>query len=453
MNELEKLLAKREVLLDEQKALIAKDELTEDEDKRCDDIDGLVDGIEKNIKRLEKIAERDAFSAEPIGKPPVDDIPPADGTADIKDIDSFRAGDANILDKPWDNLQEFIDCAKRFNRNPDPRLMDYTKSDKENGFFRAAGSPTNVIKIDSDGGFLVDAETTKELWSKMHDSGQILSRVNQHTISNGNNRWVGKGIDEKSRVDGSRSGGIRAYWKDELEALTASKPTFFELDLEPKKLTALNYQSNEFVQDAASYRAEIDRFFEEEVTFKLEDAIVEGTGGDQPRGYMNATAKVTVDKEVDQAADTIVYENITNMFSRIWAPSATRAVWFINQDVFPQLASMALSVGTGGAAAYLPANGLSGKPYGTLMGLPVIPTEFNETIGTEGDIVLADLGQYEYATIGGLNVATSIHVAFVNDQSATRWTIRADGALRWNSALTPFKGTKTQSPIITLESR
>jgi hypothetical protein len=52
---------------------------------------------------------------------------------------------------------------------------------------------------------------------------------------------------------------------------------------------------------------------------------------------------------------------------------------------------MSMVIGTGGVPVYLPPGGLSHAPFGTLMGRPVMPLEFCETLGTEGDIVLADV--------------------------------------------------------------
>ena len=46
-----------------------------------------------------------------------------------------------------------------------------------------------------------------------------------------------------------------------------------------------------------------------------------------------------------------------------------------------------------------------------------------------------------------------MHVRFTTDEMAFRATYRCDGESFWKSALTPFKGTKTQSPYVQLASR
>ena len=85
--------------------------------------------------------------------------------------------------------------------------------------------------------------------------------------------------------------------------------------------------------DTNLFGAIATRAFAEEITFQTEDAYWEGTGSGQPLGIMNAPCKVTVSKENGQATKTIVYENVLNMYSRMWARSRPNAVWFINQDI------------------------------------------------------------------------------------------------------------------------
>ena len=146
-------------------------------------------------------------------------------------------------------------------------------------------------------------------------------------------------------------------------------------------------------------------------------------------------------------------ENIDNMWSRLWARSMKNAVWFINQDILPQLNAMNQAVGTGGQLVYLPPGGLSATPFSTLYGREIVWTEYSSTLGTVGDIVLADLSQYMLVDKNGVQAATSMHVAFLTDEQVFRITYRVDGKPMWSVPLTPFKGTNTKSPFVALASR
>jgi len=91
-------------------------------------------------------------------------------------------------------------------------------------------------------------------------------------------------------------------------------------------------------------------------------------------------------------------------------------------------------------------------PYGELMGLPVIPTEHNAALGTKGDIVLADLSQVLLADKGAVQAAASMHVRFLYDEMAFRFTYRVDAQTTWKKPLTPKDGGATLSPFIGLAS-
>jgi HK97 family phage major capsid protein len=260
-------------------------------------------------------------------------------------------------------------------------------------------------------------------------------------------------VDETSRIDGSRWGGIRAYWEGEADKMTGSKPKFHLLDMNLKKLTALVYVTDDLLEDAVALEAFLMKRVPLEINFKTEDALVNGDGSGKPLGVLKAGCLVSVAKETNQAADTITFDNVNKMWTRMWAPSRKNAIWMINQDAEPQLNGMTIAVGTGGVPVYLPAGGLSQSPYATLFGRPVIPVEYCGTLGDKGDIVLADWSQYEAIDKGVLKTASSIHVRFEYNETAFRFVFRFDGQPAWKSALTPYKGSNQLSPFVTLDAR
>jgi HK97 family phage major capsid protein len=192
----------------------------------------------------------------------------------------------------------------------------------------------------------------------------------------------------------------------------------------------------------------------EELRFVVEDSIVNGTGVGMPKGILaGAGPRVSVAKETGQAATTIVSQNVIKMWARMYAPNRRNAVWLINQDCEPQLLQMSIAVGTGGQLVYTPPGGLSGAPYGTIFGRPVLPVEYCQTLGTQGDIVLTDLSDYQMIEKGGIQSASSIHVNFTTDESVFRFVYRCDGQPKQAAALIPFKGTNTLAPTVILDTR
>ena len=332
----------------------------------------------------------------------------------------------------------------------------------------AAGKPENAGRVDqrlfnaasglnegvpSDGGFLIQQDFSAQIFERVYSTGQILNRVGVLPIGPGKNGIKTPGVDETSRADGSRWGGIRGYWEGEADQMTGSKPKFNLIEQNLKKLTALVYVTDDLLEDTVALEAWLMSRVPLELNFKTEDAIINGSGAGQPLGIMNAGCLVTVSKEVGQAADSIVFENVSKMWSRCWAPSRQNAVWLINQDCEPQLNGMSIAVGTGGVPVYLPAGGLSQSPYSTLFGRPVIPVEYCDTVGDLGDIVLSDFSQYQAIDKGAVKTATSIHVRFDYNETAFRFVYRFDGQPAWKSALTPKNSANDLSPFVALAAR
>ena len=436
---LKELREKRNAIKGQIDAIIAEADasqesiLTAEQTEQISGLEAQWDAVDATVKARERAESRTATANAPTGRR----TQPADGA-----VSSIEVGDDLATTKPWASLGEQL-LAVQAACHPvrpytDPRLQ------------AAMGIPSGANEsIDSEGGFLVATDFSTQLLSRAYATGQVSSRTFKLPLSSNANSISIPAIDETSRADGSRYGGIRVYWADEAATVTATKPKFRRVRLELEKLMGLCYATEELLQDASAIEAYISRAFGEEFGFKLDDACINGTGAGQNLGILNSDAYVSVAKETGQAAKTIVANNIIKMWSRMWAPSRLNAVWYINQDIEPQLATLSLPVGTGGVSVYLPANGLSTSPYSTLYGRPVIPIEQCATLGTVGDIILADMSQYLMIDKGGLKAESSMHVRFLYDEMAYRWTYRCNGAPWWNSVLTPKSGsTNTLAPFV-----
>ena len=293
------------------------------------------------------------------------------------------------------------------------------------------------------GGFLVTQDYSSDLFKKAHAASSIWNKCRNIPISGRSNGLSIPGIDETSRADGSRQGGIRTYWSEEAGTKTSSKPTFMMVDLSLKKLTGLAYATDEILEDAAALEAIINMGFQDEFSFKLDDAVLRGTGAGQPLGILNGPALVETTRG---SAGSLCSTDVLAAYARMFPSSHGNAEWYTNVDALPNLMSMTL----GDSPLWMPANNIAGQPFQTLLGRPLNYIESASTEGTVGDLIFADLSQYITITKGGMQSAQSIHVRFVNDETAFRFVLRLDGAPLWNSALTPYKGSDTQSPFVTV---
>jgi HK97 family phage major capsid protein len=355
-------------------------------------------------------------------------------------------------EQPWGSFGEFLVAVAGAALNPrniDPRLVESTP-ERPSAITGLGGS------VGSEGAFLVQTDFISTLLARTYDNTVILnggegySGVSRIPLGPNSNGVKIPAVNETSRADGSRWGGVQAYWVEEGGTKTPSTPDFRQIQLSLKKLIGLCYSTDELLEDAMALEAVIQTAFSEEFAFKTQDGLINGTGAGQPLGILNSPCLVSVAKESGQTATTIVKKNIDKMYSRLWARGLGRAVWHINQDCQPQLYSLA---DAGNNAVYLPPGGMSARPYGTLLGRPVIPIEQCQTLGTKGDIYFCDWSEYIWIDKGNMQSASSIHVKFTTDETAFRFVFRCDGEPAWNSALTPYKGDNTLSPFVTLAVR
>ena len=303
--------------------------------------------------------------------------------------------------------------------------------------------------VPSEGGFLIPEVLRSELLRVALETSLIRPRA--RVIPMESLRVPFPAIDETSHAS-TVYGGITAYWTAEGAALTASSPSFGRVVLEASKLTMYTEVPNELISDSAiSFQAFLDQIFPEALGFYEDDAFINGNGVGQPLGILKGGNVISITKETSQVAATIVWNNIIKMFSRMLPNSLGRAIWLASIDTFPELATMALTVGTGGGPVWL-SNGVSGPPM-TILGRPVYFTEKVPKLGTTGDIAFVDPGMYLIGDRQVMSATSSPHYKFGNDMTAFRITSRVDGRPWMQSAITPKNSGPTLSPTVTIATR
>lgn len=423
---LKNLYAKSDQLATRMEALQAKEALTTEEDQELTQVIEDLEKVENEIDREVKAETLKTKRNQPENKgwrPKDTQFAPGGITKDFKNFGDFLVSVKNAA----------IDPA-----NIDKRLT-----------IQNAASGLNE-SAPSEGGFLVQPDFVQTLMEDTYATGLLPSRCQGITISNNSNALTMNGIDESSRANGSRYGGVQAYWENEADQFTGTKPKFRQINLKLKKLTGLCYATDELLTDASALGGIIQRAFASEFGFKLDDAIIRGTGAGQPLGILNSGCLVTVAAEGNQPADTLLYENVVKMYARCNGKSPE---WYINRQLIPQLAFMVIPNGVVSAPVFLPANGAAGRPYNTLMGLPINMIEQASAIGDVGDIMLADFNDYLMADKDNMESAVSIHVRFLFNESAFRFILRADGQPLRATTLTPYKGADDLSSFVTLAAR
>jgi HK97 family phage major capsid protein len=251
-------------------------------------------------------------------------------------------------------------------------------------------------------------------------------------------------IDDTSHVS-SVFGGVTYTWAEEAAALSESQAAFGRVVLDAKKLTGYFNVPNELLADAPAFSEFFNTVIPKGLAWQEDVAFLNGTGVGEPMGIISCEASVSVAKESGQSSGTILWENIVKMYSRMLPQSLRKAVWIANNDTFPELATMALSVGTGGGPVWIGnfAGGTGGAdtPPMTILGRPVYFTEKVPTIGTTGDIIFADLSFVLVGDRQSMQLSSSQHYRFANDQTSFRIIERVDSRPWLQSALTPHSNS------------
>ena len=302
--------------------------------------------------------------------------------------------------------------------------------------------------IGPSGGVLMPESFRNDLLQLAHEESVVRSRAT--VIPMGTPKVTLPAIHETSRAS-TLFGGVQMYWTEEDADSTESTARFKTVSLEPDTLTGYAEIPNETMMDTLAFSAYFDATFPQAMAFEEDYSFLQGTGVGQPLGALNSPAVINVAARAGQAATTLVYENMLDMWARLPPSSMSRAVWVMNQETIPELGTMALSVGTGGAPIFI-MNAATGMPM-SLFGRPIIFSEKVNALGTSGDVLLADFGFYLIGDLQTVTITSSDQYKFKERRTAFSIVERVDGQPWVESAVTPRKGTNTLSPFVTLATR
>lgn len=428
MNEkLRNLYARQDALLAQMRTLADKENMTDEDVTAYDVAEKEFDANEKAIIAEKKLLEREAAAKAPENK-------------------GFRPGaqiEVGVTHppRPFKNLLDQLRSVKNAatTGRVDERLLQVNNA--------ALGGNEG---IGSEGGFAVQTDIAGAMMETAAKSGEILSRVDRYEVSGNANGVKWMDVDETS-VATTVFGGVQVYWAAEAAQVTAKKPALMERELKLEKLMGLAYATYELESDSSFINALYTRAFNVAIQRELESCVVAGTGVGKLLGFLKSGSLVSVAKEAGQAADTVVWENISKMYNRQIDKASPGLVWLMHPDVHEQLDFLSFPVGVGGVPVYL--QGTSQGQLDTLKGKPILESDQCSALGDQGDINLVDLSQYLLIYKGGVDAATSIHVQFLTAENCFRFIFRANGMPKKNAALTIKNSSNKRSSFVTLDAR
>ena len=347
---------------------------------------------------------------------------------------------ALAADQKWPGgFGEFLQAVRRFDEPTGARVLDR----------RLQSALGTNETIPAEGGFLIPAQFSSILMEQITNQTELASRCTTLPVTVGN-RITLPGVDQQSRGDGSRWGGVSSAWQNEAALIGASKGKFRSVELNLGKITTASFATEDLMQDSLLLGAFLQLAMPLEAAFKLDNAILRGSGAGQPLGILNSNALITVAKDAGQSAGTLSSSNILGMFARCLPECRKSAVWLVSTEVEEELYALTAPGATTGALLFTP--GDEAAPYGRLLNRPVIPVEQCSTIGTVGDIVLAHMPSFLIAQ-KPVDVALSIHLQFLTGETCFKMVYRVDGQSSLMTPITPYNGGTTKSAFVALAAR
>lgn len=303
--------------------------------------------------------------------------------------------------------------------------------------------------VGEDGGFLIPEDFRTEIQKKVTGDESLLSLTTQFQTSS---NLLELPTDEVAPWD--QTAGIQAYWEGEGNAIRESKHKWGTTAIKLHKLTASVRVTNEMLEDGPAIESWVRANAPTAMMHRVNSAIIGGDGVGKPSGILGSGFRVVVAAEGGQTADTINFQNVNKMVSRLMPGS--RGIWLANVAVPEQLRFMKFDLASDTPVpVYLPATGVAGSPYDTLYGRQIRPMMgAMKALGDEGDLILVDLSYY-YTVVktNSLRSDISTHVYFNTDETALKFIMRMGGQVPYKAPVTPEFGSYTVSGIVTLAAR
>lgn len=310
----------------------------------------------------------------------------------------------------------------------------------------ASGMSTGVP---SEGGYLMRTQWTTEFLNRAREASTLLPLCRRVTIGADFDSLEYPYIDETSRADGSRWGGVQVFWAAEATTVSATKPKIGKGELRLEEIMGLAYVTNRLLRDSSAVESILTNSFESEFGFLVDVSIFKGSGAGQMLGILQSPALVSVTRNVDPMV------TLLDMYEVMPSRLKSSATWFYHPSWLSTLVSMKL----GDFPVWMPpgspmTGGLTATPSAMILGRPAIELEQATGTAAPGDINFFNMGEYVVIEKEneGINFDQSMHVAFLTNEMAFRWVYRINGQPIMKSSVLRYTGSTYVSPFVTVAS-
>jgi HK97 family phage major capsid protein len=254
-------------------------------------------------------------------------------------------------------------------------------------------------------------------------------------------------------------GGVFFQWQPEAQSISETEPTFRQSKWTAWDLVGYTVSSNQLLQDnGVGVDALLTQLFGAAVTWYSEYAFLNGlgAGNSMPLGILNAGATI---QQSRSTPGHFTLRDAAAMLSHLQIRSWDTCCWIVHQSVIPDLIQMVDNT-SHNQLVWLSPYGDAAKnmgpismklPQAFLNGRPLYITEKLPSIGSTGDVLLADFSRYVVGNRMDMQIDVSPHYKFQNNQLTWRVVARKDGKPWLNGPITDAQGWSL-SPFIALKA-
>lgn len=295
----------------------------------------------------------------------------------------------------------------------------------------------------ADGGYAIQVDFANRIMDSVVTQSEILNRVDRYQVSANANEVYVTMVNETTTAN--VFGGIQAYVVEEGAQIPTVKPALRQIRLGLKKIAALAYVTDEQMRDAQFTGSLLERGFALAIARLREKMVIDNV--------IANPGTTVIAKESGQAAASVVGKNFLKMRNALISTSRANAIWTMHPDVAAELPEMYLSGAHTDKFIYMPENGISVAGYDRLFGREIIESDYCSALGTQGDVLYWNPFEYLEIFKGGVETASSIHVAFDTAQMAFRAISYVNGMCKYDQGITLVNSQTQRASYVTLATR
>jgi HK97 family phage major capsid protein len=290
------------------------------------------------------------------------------------------------------------------------------------------------------GGFSVPTQTAEKIYDISLESEIVRPRSLVLPVQYGSSLNIPLWNNESHA---SGLAGMQGVWMAEEGTATPQDPALKLIRLDLHKLALYADVSNELIADGINFASQLTLQMSKALAFNFDECFLTGNGVGRPEGVQTSSACISVSRAV---ASQIAYNDVVDIFARLYPGCWQNAVWVAHPSTIPQLANI-----KDGASHNLWVQSAQEGMPGSLLGRPIFFSEKVDSLGSKGDIGLYDFSQYCIIMRQEIAIQKNEGPGWYQDLTSFRAIVRINGKSLWPTPVTPRNGTDTLSPFVILQ--